>query len=353
MAERNVLLIVDDLLSNRVLIGAIFKNEWEIVDVEDGQVALNYLKNNGDRVVAILLDLIMPNMDGYQFLEIFNKDPLFKKLPTIVITGDMSVASQNKGFSLGVADYIQKPFVASVIKHRVKNLVDLFNHKHNLELLVEKQSSKIREQSSKLITALSTLVEFRDLESGQHINRIKYYCKVLMTEWTKMHPESGFTSMDIDNISVASSLHDIGKIAIPDSILQKPESFTKEEYEIMKLHTVKGADIIKKINGNDTSDPFFEYGYNIALYHHERWDGRGYPNHLKGDEIPIYAQIVAIVDVYDALVAERCYKSAFSFEDANRMIVNGECGIFNPEVLLVFQKCRSQLEQIASSLMNK
>ena len=328
MIDDGILLIVDDAASNRLLLKAIFKNEYKIEEAENGQQALEVLERSEGRVLAILLDLVMPVMDGYQFLDHFKKIPDSSKIPVIVITGDMSIESQNRGFTLGIADYIAKPFATSVVKHRVRNLVDLFEHQNNLEYLVEKQSSKIREQSSKLISALSTLVEFRDLESGQHINRIKFFTRALMSEVSRAHPEYGFTQLDIEDIAIASALHDIGKIAIPDNILQKP------------------------IGCDDPSDPFFKYGYEIALYHHERWDGRGYPQHLKGDQIPISAQVVSVVDVFDALIAERCYKSAFSYEDAYDMILAGKCGNFNPMILKCFVNIRSEIEKIADELMH-
>lgn len=352
MIDDGILLIVDDAASNRLLLKAIFKNEYKIEEAENGQQALEVLERSEGRVLAILLDLVMPVMDGYQFLDHFKKIPDSSKIPVIVITGDMSIESQNRGFTLGIADYIAKPFATSVVKHRVRNLVDLFEHQNNLEYLVEKQSSKIREQSSKLISALSTLVEFRDLESGQHINRIKFFTGALMSEVSRAHPEYGFTQLDIENIAIASALHDIGKIAIPDNILQKPGHFSNDEFEIMKMHTLKGADIIKTIGCDDPSDPFFKYGYEIALYHHERWDGRGYPQHLKGDQIPISAQVVSVVDVFDALIAERCYKSAFSYEDAYDMILAGKCGNFNPMILKCFVNIRSEIEKIADELMH-
>ena len=193
MIDDGILLIVDDAASNRLLLKAIFKNEYKIEEAENGQQALEVLERSEGRVLAILLDLVMPVMDGYQFLDHFKKIPDSSKIPVIVITGDMSIESQNRGFTLGIADYIAKPFATSVVKHRVRNLVDLFEHQNNLEYLVEKQSSKIREQSSKLISALSTLVEFRDLESGQHINRIKFFTRALMSEVSRAHPEYGFT----------------------------------------------------------------------------------------------------------------------------------------------------------------
>ena len=308
MIDDGILLIVDDAASNRLLLKAIFKNEYKIEEAENGQQALEVLERSEGRVLAILLDLVMPVMDGYQFLDHFKKIPDSSKIPVIVITG--------------------------------------------VEYLVEKQSSKIREQSSKLISALSTLVEFRDLESGQHINRIKFFTRALMSEVSRAHPEYGFTQLDIEDIAIASALHDIGKIAIPDNILQKPGHFSNDEFEIMKMHTLKGADIIKTIGCDDPSDPFFKYGYEIALYHHERWDGRGYPQHLKGDQIPISAQVVSVVDVFDALIAERCYKSAFSYEDAYDMILAGKCGNFNPMILKCFVNIRSEIEKIADELMH-
>ena len=255
-----------------------------------------------------------------------------------------------------MSDIVSKPFEVPIVRRRVSNLVDLYHHKNNLEAMVEKQTEEIKEKNRELtemnyhiIDTLGTIVEFRSMESGNHIYRVRSFTAILLKYVIKYYPEYGVTEDMADIISHASTMHDVGKITVPDSILLKPGKLTREEFELMKTHTSKGAEIIREIFVTDNMI-FKEYCYNIALSHHEKWDGKGYPQGLKEDEIPLAAQVVSIADLYDALVSDRVYKPAFSYDVAYQMILDGECGQFNPKLMDCFRMARKEFEQKAKEL---
>jgi putative two-component system response regulator len=303
----------------------------------------------------------MPEMDGFAVLEVMQEKKWMDKIPVLVISGEGSIKIEKRCFEYGISDFIRKPFDNKLVKKRVKNMVDLFLYKNHLEEKVEKQTETLRRQykmlqmqaeklqqsNKKIIGILGTVVESRNLESGEHIRRVEGFTRILAAYLVKDYPEYGLTEKDAEMIASASPLHDIGKIAIPDHILLKPGKLTKEEFEYMKSHTTRGSDILKQIEGV-WDDEYGKLTHDICRHHHERYDGKGYPDGLKGEEIPISAQIVSIADVYDALVSERVYKSAFSKDDAFHMIVNGECGIFSPKLLECFRHARKEFEAFAS-----
>ncbi len=268
---------------------------------------------------------------------------LIEQLPVILITSETIRDSEDRAYSYGIADVIHKPFYPDIVKRRAQNIMDLYQHKANMERKLKEQEEailakekKIQENNEFLISALSSVVEFRSSETGEHIRRIKYFTRILLKYLAKYFPKYGITDAQINEIARASALHDIGKIGIPDSILLKPGKLTDEEFETMKTHTTIGCDMLKKFKKEEDNE-FYRYCYDICRYHHERWDGNGYPDHLAGDEIPIWAQVVSIVDVYDALISERVYKAAFPHTVAYEMIQNGECGQFSPDILECFE----------------
>lgn len=275
--------------------------------------------------------------------------------PVILITGDASAECDVIAYDYGVSDIVRKPFEARIVLRRVKNVIDLYQHKRHIEQkLYEREeelrvkNQKLQESNEFLIDALSSVVEFRDVESGEHIKRIRYYTRILFDYLLKYHPEYKLTKDEVDSIVRASALHDIGKIAIPDSILCKPGKLTESEFETMKTHTTLGAEIITRFTPN-SKDRFYQHCYDIAKYHHERWDGKGYPDHLKEEEIPLSAQIMAISDVYDALVSKRVYKDAYVPEHACNMIVSGECGMFSPIALECFHLAKNDFMLMANN----
>lgn len=339
--DKQRILIVDDEEVNRAVLNEMFKDEYDILEAENGQDAISKLEDNQD-IALILLDVVMPVLNGFGVLDYMQEHDLLEQIPVILITSESVKDSEGEAYSYGVADVMHKPFYPHIVKRRSKNLIELYQNKHNMEMRLKEQEKAIREQQKEnlknsefMIDALSSVVEFRSAETGEHIRRIKYFTRIMLKYLMKYFPEYGITPEQVDEIARASALHDIGKIGIPDAILLKPGRLTTEEFEVMKTHTTIGCDILEKLRGNQSGE-FYRYCYDICRYHHERWDGNGYPDHLVGDEIPISAQIVAIADVYDALVSPRVYKSPYANNIAYDMIMNGECGQFSPDVLECF-----------------
>ena len=349
--SREQILIVDDEEVNRAILSMIFSSEYDVLEASDGEKTIEQIKNS-ENLSLILLDVIMPVMDGFGVLEYMKENDLLEKIPVILITGMTPKESEERAYTYGIADVMHKPFEPNIIKKRAKNIIELYQNKHNMEIRLKEQELMIREQEKKIrdgnefmIDALSSVVEFRSVESGDHIKRVKYFTRILLKYLAKYFPKYGITPLQVDQIARASALHDIGKIGIPDAILLKPGRLTPDEFEIMKTHTTVGCKILESFHKTYTAD-FYQYCYEICRYHHERWDGKGYPDHLVGDEIPISAQIVSIVDVYDALVSERVYKSAYSNSAAYEMILNGECGQFSKDVIECFELAKEDFFNI-------
>ena len=341
-ATREQILIVDDEEVNRTILSLMFDADYDIVEAANGMEAIEAVEKNND-IALILLDVIMPVMDGFGVLDYMKEKALLEKIPVILITSMTPQESEEKAYEYGIADVMHKPFESAIIKRRANNIIELYQSKKNLEIKLKEQEVTIREQEKAIrdnnefmIDALGSVVEFRSIETGDHVKRIKYLTRILLKYHAKYFPKYGVTPTQIDQIARASALHDIGKIGIPDSILLKPGKLTTEEFEVMKTHTTIGCEILESFKSPYTDD-FYQYCYEICRYHHERADGRGYPDHLSGDEIPISAQIVSIADVYEALVSERVYKSAYSNDEAYQMILNGECGQFSEDVLECFK----------------
>ena len=334
------ILIVDDIEINRCVLAEIFKKDYNIIEAGDGAEAVEIINSNVN-VSAVLLDLIMPKMNGLDVLKEMNRTNKIKYIPVFLITAAESTEMLMEGYTLGAIDVIAKPFMSNFLKCRVDNVVELYEHRNELESIVEKQVERFKELNQSVVEVLASVIEFRDCESGEHVRRICGLTRQLMTEVSNMYKEYHMPKEEIEKIAMSSVLHDIGKIAIPDNILNKPGRLTAEEFEIMKQHTVKGCKILQKVPDIMDSDTY-NYSYDICRHHHERWDGRGYPDGLSGDDISIWAQVVSVADVYDALTSERVYKAAYSSETAVKMIMNGECGVFNPKVLKAFEKVLSR-----------
>ncbi len=360
---KNRILIIDDAEFNRELLRALMEDDYDVEEACDGQVGINILKEKWNQIDAVLLDLQMPVMDGYQVIDYMKQNNWINKIPILIITGERSAEVENRCFELGVSDFIMKPFDAGMIKNRVKNMVDLFSYKNNLEKKVEEQtatlksqyqilkmqSTKLRETNDRIVEILGTVVEYRNLESGEHIKRVKSFTKILAEQMMISYPEYGLTETMIQTIVAASALHDVGKIAIPDKILLKPGRLTEEEFEYMKSHTTRGFDMLSTLDGI-WDDDYRKIAYEICRHHHERYDGKGYPDGLKGEEIPVSAQIVSVADVYDALVSERVYKNAYSKDEAFHMIINGECGVFSPKLMECFRLVKNKFEILADAM---
>lgn len=326
------LLVVDDVEINRELLKDIFEGDYEIVEAGDGLEALEIIKDKSDEIAGVLLDIFMPNMNGTDLLEIMKNEGYLQKIPVLMITSEESADKEKACFDIGATDFIRKPFVSILVKTRVNNAVNLYTYKNNLEEKVAEQTEKLVKVNRNIVDILGNLVETRNLESGEHVLRVKNYTKELAYAMRKLYPEKGLTDHLIDVIFDAAALHDIGKIAISDNILLKPGRLTPEEFDIMKTHTTRGSEFIENVE-NVWDEEYGKISYEIARYHHERYDGRGYPEGLKGDEIPLSAQLVSVADVYDALIHVRCYKEAIPKDKAIEMILNGECGKFSPELM--------------------
>lgn len=355
--SRNTLLIVDDMEINREILMDIFEEQFETLEASDGNEAIEQLKAHQDEIALMFLDLQMPNKNGLEVLKYMNLQNLMEKIPVIMITGEATVESDVNAYELGVSDIIYKPFAEAIVIRRTLNLIELFESRMNLEEKLERRTQELiksREKLSKnnefLIDALSSVVEFRSMESGEHIQRVKYFTNIILKYLKKLYPEYGLTDDQIHLITHASALHDIGKIAISDSILLKPGKLTKDEFEVMKTHTTTGCEILEKFKQEDND--FYRYCYDICRHHHERYDGAGYPDHLEGEDIPIWAQVVSIVDVYDALVSKRVYKIPYAVDEAARMIREGECGTFSPKILDCFEQAKSVLFELTERGFN-
>ena len=356
---KSSIMVVDDQKVNRDILHELFTDEFDIIEACDGLEAIEKLgdKEISDSIAVVLLDIIMPKADGFTVLEYMQDNELIEKIPVILITGDSSTDVQSKGYDMGASEVITKPFKPYVIRKRVRNLIDLYFEKNHLKYLVDEQTEKIMDQKARIermnyhvIDMMGSAVEFRSLETGMHVKRVRVFTEILLREYAAENIHSGITEKMIKNISYASSLHDIGKIAIPDSILLKPGKLTKDEFELMETHTKRGADIIQNLLDDDFDKDYRMYAYEIARSHHEKYDGKGYPDGLKGDEIPIWAQIVSIADCYDALMSDRVYKKAYSKEDSFKMILDGECGVFNPALIECFKLGRAELERKADEI---
>ena len=333
-------LIVDDSDLNREILSSMLSSEFNILEASNGEECLSALEEYGSAISIVLLDIIMPVMNGFEVLRVMNSDHIIEDIPVIMISSDNSDSSVREAYEMGVSDYISRPFDSKVVYHRVHNTIKLYSKQRRLLKLVTEQINEREKYNSMMIGILSQIVEFRNGESGLHVIHIRTLTEMLMEQLVRKTDRYSLNNSQKLLIPMASALHDIGKIGIDDKILNKPGRLTDQEFEIMKTHTVIGAHMIESLEQYQNEE-LIKTAHDICRWHHERWDGRGYPDGLKGDEIPVSAQIVSLADVYDALVSERVYKKAFTHETAISMILNGECGQFNPVLL----ECMTDIAQ--------
>lgn len=342
------ILVVDDAEVNRVILSEIFKEQYEVLEAPDGQVACDIIDEKKEDISIIFLDLSMPVKSGLEVLAHMRHTELIDKIPVIMITGESTIDSDTKAYEYGAADIIYKPFAPNVVMRRAKNLIELYQSKRDIEKELEKRTDELKKNQEMLastneflIDALGSVVEFRSLESGDHVQRVKKLTKILMKQIQSFYPEYNLTKEDIEMISQAAALHDVGKIAIKDEILNAPRALTPQEFEEMKKHSLYGCDILQRFKLQDNK--FFKYCYDICRWHHEKVDGNGYPDQLKGDEIPIYCQAVAIADCFDALCSKRVYKGPVMPIEAFNMIKRGECGAFGDVILDAFDSSKLEM----------
>ena len=338
------ILIADDSEMNRSILADMLGDEYEILEAENGLEAVSAIQKYRTEIDLVLLDIVMPEMDGFEVLTVMNRNNAIEDIPVIMISAETAPAHIERAYNLGVTDFITRPFNALVVHRRVVNTTLLYAKQKKLVGMVADQIYERERQSSLMIDILSHIVEFRNGESGQHVVHIRTLTELLLRRLVIKTDRYPLSPSDITLISTASALHDVGKISIPGEILNKPGRFTDEEFTIMKRHTVIGSDMMEAVPVQG-SGPLVKVARDICRWHHERWDGRGYPDGLKGDGIPISAQIVALADVYDALTSPRVYKPAFPHEKAVEMILKGECGAFNPLLLEILTEVAPHLPE--------
>lgn len=345
----DTILIIDDDQLNRKILAKIFSDCYAIREAASGSAGLSEILTDQRRFCAVLLDVVMPGMDGIEVLRHLEKMRLLEEIPVFLITAEDAGGIEREAYQLGVMDVIRKPVAPHVVLRRVQSVIELFAARKRLHHMVETQKSELMKQADRIvqlnrgmIEALATAIEFRNEESGAHVNRI-YSITKLMLEKTELG--EGLSREDIDSISLASIVHDVGKIAIPDAILGKQGKLTAEEYAIMRSHTVQGVVLLERIPQLQES-AVYGYACDIACHHHERWDGKGYPDRLKGEEISLWSQIVSLADVYDALRSKRVYKEAYDRKRVLEMILAGECGAFNPCLLDTFFTVEDEVDRM-------
>ena len=344
LQEKSQILLVDDSKMNRMILAEILGDGYHILEAENGQECLEKLRAEARNIALVLLDINMPVMDGFEVLKAMNANHTIEDIPVIMISSEDSDATIRRSYELGASDYVNRPFDARIVYRRVTNTIKLYAKQRRLVQMVSEQIRARENNTDMLVGVLSHIVEFRNGESGAHVRHIRIITELLLRRLLEISSRYSITAEQQDMIPLASALHDIGKIGIDEKVLNKPGRLTPEEFEVMKTHSMLGAQMLHDLD-NFAEQPLLQTAYEIARWHHERWDGRGYPDGLKGDEIPISAQLVSLADVYDALTSERCYKKAFSHEKAVQMILNGECGAFNPLLLQCLTDIQADLKE--------
>ena len=344
LQNKSQILLVDDSNMNRMLLREILGDGYHILEAENGQECLETLRAEAGNIALVLLDINMPVMDGFEVLKAMNANHTIEDTPVIMISSEDSDAAIRRSYELGASDYVNRPFDARIVYRRVTNTIKLYAKQRRLVQMVSDQIRARENNTDTLVGVLSHIVEFRNGESGAHVRHIRIITEMLLHRLLEISSNYSITAEQQDLIPLASALHDIGKIGIDEKILNKPGKLTPEEFKVIQTHSMLGAKMLHDLD-QFAEQPLLQTAYEIARWHHERWDGRGYPDGLKGDEIPISAQLVSLADVYDALTSERCYKKAFSHEKAVQMILNGECGAFNPLLLQCLTDVQDDLKE--------
>ena len=347
---RQNILIVDDSEMNRAILSEILGSDYNILEAANGEECLAMLEQYDTGIALILLDIVMPVMDGFEVLAAMNRNHWIEDIPVIMISSEDSDPVVRHAYEMGVTDYVSRPFDASIVYRRVFNTIKLYAKQRRLISLVTSQTREKEKNAQMMVSILSEVVEFRNGESGLHVQHIGTLTQRLLERLTQKTDKYDLPPEKQELIVLASALHDIGKIAIDDKILNKPGRLTQEEFNIMKTHTVIGANMLDKL-GIYRSEALVRTAYEICRWHHERWDGRGYPDGLSGDRIPISAQVVSMADVYDALVSKRVYKAAYAPDTAVQMILHGDCGTFNPLLLECLVEIQDVLKEDVTEVL--
>lgn len=349
--RKPLLLIADDAEMNRMILREMLGDEYEVIEAVNGLEAVKLLQEHGKEISLVLLDIIMPVMSGFDVLSHMVSIELVNDVPVIMISSENSEDAVLRAYELGASDFISRPFDARVVRQRVSNIMRLYTRQRRLSALLSRQYYEREKANSILLDIMGGVMDMHNGGSGAHAWHVRAITDILIERLIAKTDKYNITRKDRSNITTASMLHDIGKLAIPDNVLNKPQGLTSEEFEIMKTHTVKGADMLAGLDACDAYPRFFRTACEICRWHHERWDGGGYPDGLKGDQIPISAQVVSLADTYDALTSERVYKSALPHERAVEMILHGECGEFNPLLIECLEESSDRIaEEVKKSV---
>jgi len=350
-SKRDVVLIVDDIELNRMLLADMLNDTYDIVEAASGKEALSMLIDQKLNPALVLLDLIMPEIDGFQVLRELKSTESTKKIPVLFVTAVVSDETESLGLKSGAADYVIKPFNRNVIRARVSNHIRLSRYQNELESLVNEKTVEVTRTYEQALESLAAIIEYRSFESGEHIRRTTLFAEIIISKMLQIEKfRPLLLPHNITSLIKASTLHDIGKIGVPDHILLKPGKLTPEEFDVIKTHTTFGSLVIDKIAADlPDSDMYLRYAKEICLSHHERWDGKGYPYGLRDEEIPLSARIVSIIDVYDALISKRCYKDAYSHEESMNIIMEGRGTQFDPYLVDLLPDVEAEFKKVELS----
>jgi len=349
--DGDIILIVDDIDINRMILKEILQDDYEVIEAESGGEAFKILYEDEILPTVVLLDIFMPDIDGFQVLERIKLNERTRNIPVLFITAADSDETESRGLKSGAADYVTKPFNHDVVRARVDNHINLARYRHRLEQLVEKKAAEVTRTYEQTLEVLATIIEYRNLESGEHIRRTTLLTEIIIAKMLESDVfRTALMAENIHSMVKASALHDIGKIGISDSILLKPAKLTSEEFDVIKTHTSIGKQIIDSIAMTlPDQDMYLKYAEEICHYHHERWDGRGYPIGLKAEEIPLSSRIISVVDVYDALVSPRCYKGAYPHEVSLEIIMQGRGTQFDPNIVDILPDISAEFRKVEES----
>lgn len=340
---RQKILIVDDSEINRSILADMLGDEFEIIEASNGLEAVELINLYGRKLSLVLLDIIMPQMDGFEVLARMNERKWIQDIPVIIISSENTSQFIERAYELGATDYIQRPFDTNVVRRRSLNTIMLYGKQKELKGLIEDRVYRREHEQSLMINALSHILEFRNGESGNHITNVRKISEMLLNTLAKNNEKYKLPQSEISLIALASALHDVGKLAVDKDILNKPQKLTAKEQEAVRAHALRGAEIIRQLP-YASDEPLIKHAYEICRWHHEHWDGSGYPDGLEGEQIPVSAQVVGLADAYDTLTNKRVYKDAVPHLKAVEMILNGECGVFNPDLIEAFKSVAGTLQ---------
>lgn len=339
------ILVIDDMEINRIILHEILSDTYLVEQAYDGMDAISQLLNSIVKPNLLLLDIMMPGMDGFEVLEFIKSNYALQKIPVIFIT---AANEEKRGLQAGAVDYISKPFEPDIVKLRVASQIELSLYREELEGLVEQKANELISTRENFLNIMANLIEYRCLESGQHVNRTRELARILIMQLIKIGTYSHILiEGNYNSLIKAVPLHDIGKIGIPDHILLKPSKLTPEEFKIIETHTTIGGEVIRSLMASG-EDNYLKHCYDICRSHHEHWDGTGYPDGLSAEQIPLSARIVTVVDVYDALVHDRCYKEAFSHEESIDIIARSSGSYYDPKIIQTMLEVHEQFRDYTS-----